>query len=376
MRHGMTDWNHDGRIQGGLDRSRLNNTGVRQARRAGESLRNVAIDAVICSPLGRARHTFRLLAEASANPCLLSRKPEVLQALMEIQVPWQGSLRKEICRGPFSALYAKYKRNPARFSYNGYYPIRDLTRRAQLVWDTVKRTSGSSVLLIGHNQINKALICEGLGIPTNLASWNQSNCCFSVFDVENHKPPILRTCNCIDLESSTFKKRARQRPGYVRLYMHHKGDIEGLRLEMGTASIAHIYCIGDVSCDEYRSLRNMPNVCSKRQLQTVDAGESMFANCVTFLQHIRSKHINEAVVICFDDPTVHTSLFSACIGLGARGTSTLRSDPGGLTVIDVSSTVPIGTGSPRIECYNAYAYASAGPLFGYTITQADVGKMV
>ena len=31
MRHGMTDWNFDGRVQGGLDKSRLNKIGVKQA---------------------------------------------------------------------------------------------------------------------------------------------------------------------------------------------------------------------------------------------------------------------------------------------------------------------------------------------------------
>ena len=67
LRHGETDWNARGLSQGNVDIP-LNGVGVEQARRAalaltepGEGRRIVSI---VASPLGRAQHTARVVAEA------------------------------------------------------------------------------------------------------------------------------------------------------------------------------------------------------------------------------------------------------------------------------------------------------------------------
>ena len=53
-RHGQTDWNVAGRIQGMTD-IELNETGIRQAEEVREKLLNENIDVIITSPLKRAR---------------------------------------------------------------------------------------------------------------------------------------------------------------------------------------------------------------------------------------------------------------------------------------------------------------------------------
>lgn len=65
VRHGETDWNRDGRIQGLTDIP-LNDAGRQQARDAGAALR-ASLDAhlpvvVACSDLSRARETAELIA--------------------------------------------------------------------------------------------------------------------------------------------------------------------------------------------------------------------------------------------------------------------------------------------------------------------------
>lgn len=62
LRHGQTDWNRDGRLQGQTDVP-LNDTGRRQARTAGRVLRDVPLCGVVHSPLGRARETAELAAD-------------------------------------------------------------------------------------------------------------------------------------------------------------------------------------------------------------------------------------------------------------------------------------------------------------------------
>ena len=61
VRHGETEWNLAGRIQGHSD-SRLTALGAEQGRRAAERLAGLDIAAVYASDLGRARETGELIA--------------------------------------------------------------------------------------------------------------------------------------------------------------------------------------------------------------------------------------------------------------------------------------------------------------------------
>ncbi|HBJ95691.1 MAG TPA: alpha-ribazole phosphatase, partial [Lentisphaeria bacterium] len=62
LRHGETIANANGTVQGQLD-VELNATGVRQAERLAERLRDVRLDAIYASDLSRAMHTARIVAE-------------------------------------------------------------------------------------------------------------------------------------------------------------------------------------------------------------------------------------------------------------------------------------------------------------------------
>lgn len=62
IRHGQTDWNLQGRFQGRED-IELNNTGIMQAKLCGKALKDTLFQAVITSPLIRARKTAEIIAE-------------------------------------------------------------------------------------------------------------------------------------------------------------------------------------------------------------------------------------------------------------------------------------------------------------------------
>ncbi|MDA1475998.1 histidine phosphatase family protein [Bacillus changyiensis] len=60
IRHGETDWNSQGRLQGRTDIP-LNETGKRQAKETGEFLKGTSWDLIITSPLKRAKETAEII---------------------------------------------------------------------------------------------------------------------------------------------------------------------------------------------------------------------------------------------------------------------------------------------------------------------------
>jgi len=60
VRHGETDWNADGRLQGHTDRP-LSDFGRRQARQLAEELAEEKLDAIYASDLSRARETAEIV---------------------------------------------------------------------------------------------------------------------------------------------------------------------------------------------------------------------------------------------------------------------------------------------------------------------------
>lgn len=70
LRHGQTDWNAQGRIQGHTDIP-LNATGIAQAQAAARRLAGCGIERIATSPLARARRTAEIVAAALGAPLLL-----------------------------------------------------------------------------------------------------------------------------------------------------------------------------------------------------------------------------------------------------------------------------------------------------------------
>lgn len=97
-RHGQTDWNAEGRLQG-QEEVELNSLGRAQARRNGRYLANVlgpraAGFRYLASPMARARETMRIIrAELGLDPDAF----ETDERLVELHFgDWQGSTLEEV----------------------------------------------------------------------------------------------------------------------------------------------------------------------------------------------------------------------------------------------------------------------------------------
>jgi probable phosphoglycerate mutase len=67
VRHGETDWNAEGRLQGHTDRP-LNDFGRRQAKALAQELDGEKVEAIYASDLARARETAEILGERLGLP--------------------------------------------------------------------------------------------------------------------------------------------------------------------------------------------------------------------------------------------------------------------------------------------------------------------
>ena len=96
VRHGQTDWNVAGRLQGQVDIP-LNDTGRAQALAAAQSLEGQQWDRVVTSPAGRANETGRIIAahlgldEPSTDAGLLERAYGELEGVVDRELSVETS---------------------------------------------------------------------------------------------------------------------------------------------------------------------------------------------------------------------------------------------------------------------------------------------
>ena len=173
LRHGQTDHNRDGIIQGSSDASVLTDAGIAQARAAGAALAglsDLSIARTYVSPLRRAKQTFELLRLSCALPA-----PTTLAALREIDLhSWEGRLKSELQRES-PAAYAAWRSDPLAMEVDGHRPIVELWSRARRdVWPAVRSGGGGggpsdAALLVCHGSLGQALLCTALGLGE--AAW-------------------------------------------------------------------------------------------------------------------------------------------------------------------------------------------------------------
>ena len=93
IRHGLSSYNRENRIQGRNDLSTLTPEGISQASKIGESLQGLAIHAIYSSPLKRASDTASELLRIHSK----SKNIIIDNDLLEVDLaPWSGLTPDEI----------------------------------------------------------------------------------------------------------------------------------------------------------------------------------------------------------------------------------------------------------------------------------------
>lgn len=161
VRHGHTEWNEEGRIQGANGDSPLLESSIQQLKALGQHLSQTYFDAAYSSDLPRAVHTAQIILEQNQHPISLQETP----ALREWRLGrLEGRKIMEL-----KALYPEemraFRHNLSQFHHN-LFDAESLSDTTKRTCDFVKSLKGKeldTVLIVGHGANLTASIRTLLG---------------------------------------------------------------------------------------------------------------------------------------------------------------------------------------------------------------------
>ena len=161
VRHGRTEWNEEGRIQGANGDSPLLESSIKQLEALGQHLSRTYFDAAYSSDLPRAVHTAQILLKQNQHPITLQETP----ALRELRLGrLEGRKIMEL-----KALYPEemraFRHNLSQFHHN-LFDAESLSDTTKRTCDFVKSLKGKeldTVLIVGHGANLTASIRTLLG---------------------------------------------------------------------------------------------------------------------------------------------------------------------------------------------------------------------
>ncbi|MBD2386579.1 histidine phosphatase family protein [Cylindrospermum sp. FACHB-282] len=234
VRHGQSTYNTEKRIQGRTDVSSLTEKGCNDARKVGRAISNILFNAVYSSPLQRAKKTAEIIhSELTEQPAV----PQISEKLLEIDLPLWAEMLSADVKQKFAADYRIWQEHPdeLRMLINDssgtreHFPVVALYAQARQFWqETLPRHPKETILIVGHNGINRALISTALGIsPSRYHSIQQSNCGVTVLNFAGGlgEPVQLESMNQTQHMGETLPTL---RPGHqgIRLLLVRHGETE------------------------------------------------------------------------------------------------------------------------------------------------------
>ncbi|MGO9622813.1 MAG: histidine phosphatase family protein [Desulfobaccales bacterium] len=158
LRHGETQSSQTGGYCGVSDVA-LTPEGRQMAQDFAAAYRDLAWEAVFCSPLKRAVATAQPLCKA------VGLNPHLREGLKEIAYgQWEGKSAEEVNR-EFHDEYIRWLADPGWNAPSGGERGVDVARRSSTVLDEIERRQPSgNVLIVSHKATGRIMLCSLLGI--------------------------------------------------------------------------------------------------------------------------------------------------------------------------------------------------------------------
>jgi len=190
LRHGETAYNADGNRYCGRTDIELTTKGLRQAKFVFEQLRDTKIDEVYASPLFRAKRT----AEIASG----ERKVITDERLIEIDFGhWEGKTREEFIEEDAS-LWENWSNEPEKFKAGGSGESgAEIIDRLNSFYDEmISKHNGKTILVVGHNGVNRLFIAGRLGMPLkNYRQLAQENSSITLLEFDEAGVMTLKLLN-------------------------------------------------------------------------------------------------------------------------------------------------------------------------------------
>jgi len=185
-RHGETEENKAGIIQGHLP-GHLSETGIKQAKKVALRLKDEKIDFIYSSDLDRAKNTAKEIAKFHPDVPIKFVKDLREKFFGE----WQGKSKKELG-------FDKAKSVTAIFPKDGETSEELFNRASNFLHKVLSQHHNDTILFVGHNGINKAMIVVIIGkSPENIKSIErQHNTSINIFEIDEYKNHKILCFNC------------------------------------------------------------------------------------------------------------------------------------------------------------------------------------
>ena len=166
VRHGETEWNLEGRIQGHTD-SRLTERGREEGRRVAERLANLEVAAVYASDLGRARETGEIIA--APHGLSVQTTPDLRERCYgEFEEKTLSQIREDDPTAVERWLFDRQRLAPP--GGETQQELSDRTMRA--LREIVAAHPGETVIVAGHGGPIKSAVFAVLAVPVD--SWDRT----------------------------------------------------------------------------------------------------------------------------------------------------------------------------------------------------------
>lgn len=143
IRHGQTDWNVAGKIQGKTDIP-LNETGRRQAACLAKGMEHRPVAQIFSSDLIRARETARAIGDSQHV------EVETISGLEEIGFgKWEGMTLEQI-QVIFPTEYEKWCENPVMVAPPGGESLSQIKERCRKVMEEILKMANGDFAIVSH----------------------------------------------------------------------------------------------------------------------------------------------------------------------------------------------------------------------------------
>ena len=187
VRHGETNWNREGRVQGYHADSPLTETGLEQARALARRMSTEALDALYSSDLGRTRQTVAPIMQSTSLPVYFDSE------LRERNYgTFEGKTFLEVERD-FPEAYAHFRTRDPHFAAAGGESTVQFHDRVIRAFERIaSQAAGSRIAVVAHGGVLGVMYRRAMNIPIEAPrNYTVANASISRFGYERGAWRIL-----------------------------------------------------------------------------------------------------------------------------------------------------------------------------------------